>query len=153
MATTTKKQEGAEDLLGSMSEEDTSDNVEKRDEDLLSDMDGSGSEAWVPEKPGDGIQGYVVRMDDKLPDQYKDDETVPVVTIQVRNTSGIADGETRRIMAYATVLRNEVRDAELKHGDFVAVKYIEDRPRKNAKPGEKPVKIYVVSSRKKAPPF
>lgn len=92
------------------------------DADLLDGLnDDDGAEAWVPENPGEGIQGTVISVTDDMPDQYKANETVPVVTIET------ADGTHYRIMGFHGVLRKEIRQHAPRVGDTFAVRYFGEK--------------------------
>ncbi len=126
------------DLLKKLAESESAEQ-----DDLLSGLDDTAdAEAWVPEDAGEGIQGTVVDSTDDMPDQFKDDETVPVVTIET------AEGEHYRIIGYSTTLRKEIRRTAPRPGDLFAVKYFGQRAKKTGKFAGKPVHIYKAALRR-----
>lgn len=114
--------------------------------DLLTGMLDSGAAAWVPEEPGEGIQGTVIAYEE-IPAKYKRageemGDTDPTVTVEM------ADGTRLRVLGFGAVLRRELRQASLEVGDTVAVKYFgTDTVKKGAFAGTE-FKKYSVASRK-----
>lgn len=109
--------------------------------DLLAEIDDTGAPAWVPEEKGDGVQGVVVFVDEQ-PDEYKDGETVPVLTLKV------SDDESVRVIGFSSVLRREIRKHDPQKGDTFAVKYLGEKELKSGKFKGKPYKHYATAIRK-----
>ncbi len=113
------------DLLADIQNEDQTSNVQDPDEefDLLSEMNESDAEAWVPfddESVPDGIQGTVTHIGTVTQEAKYGGNDVPY--IEIRDKTGKMWG----IRGYATVLANQLNreiDAGLKNGDLLAVVY------------------------------
>jgi len=105
----------------------TDDLLDELDEDfdLLATIEEDGSEGWVPEKVGEGIQGVVLKVGETKSDFS--DEMAPTVTIETK------DGNKYRIIGYGAVLRREILDADPKPGDLFAVKYFGEKAIKKGK--------------------
>lgn len=101
-----------------MAKKDLLDEVGLDDEeefDLLDEIEEDDAEAWVPENPGDGVQGVILKIGETRSDFS--DIPAPTITLETK------EGNKVRVIAYSTVLRNEVNDAKLQPGDLFAVKY------------------------------
>jgi hypothetical protein len=112
--------------------------------DLLDEMQDDDAEAWVPEEPGDGIQGVVIKRGTTRSD-YDDDKVVPTMTIRVKS------GECFRIVGYSSVLAREIIDQDPQPGDTVALKYFGEKTVKRGKFAGKPYKHTGLLVRKPVP--
>lgn len=110
------------------------------DFDLLDSVLEDDSEGWVPDKPGDGIQGVVIKVGETKSDFS--DELAPTVTIETK------DGSKFRIIGYGSVLRREMVDADPKPGDTFACKYFGTKKIKNGKWAGKDYKHFGVAVRR-----
>lgn len=108
--------------------------------DLLDQVVEDDSEGWVPDKPGEGIQGVVVKVGETRSDFS--DEVVPSVTIETK------EGDKLRIIGYGAVLRRELYDADPHPGDLLAVKYFGEKPIKKGKWAGKNYKHFGVAVRR-----
>lgn len=108
--------------------------------DLLDEVVEDDSEGWVPEKPGEGIQGVVVKVGETRSDFS--DEVVPTVTVETKT------GDKFRIIGYGAVLRRELYDADPKPGDLIAVKYFGEKAIKKGKWAGKNYKHFGVAVRR-----
>ena len=118
---------------------DEFDDVEDGD-DLLDSVLEDDSEGWVPEKPGDGVQGVVIKVGETKSDFS--DELAPTVTLETK------DGSKFRIIGYGSVLRREIVDADPQPGDLMAVKYFGVKKIKNGKWAGKDYKHFGVAVRR-----
>jgi hypothetical protein len=118
------------------------------DDDLLGEIDEDDSEGWVPENPGEGIQGEVIKVGETRSDFARDgeDPMVPTVTIKTKT------GEKYRIIGYGAVLKREMQDADPQVGDLFAIKYFGDKTVKKGKWAGKPYKHFGVAVRRAARP-
>lgn len=127
--------------------------MSKDDDDLFDEIDGvddgddlldsvleDDSEGWVPEKPGDGVQGVVIKIGETKSDFS--DELAPTVTIET------SDGSKLRIIGYGSVLRREIVDADPHPGDLFACKYFGEKKIKNGKWAGKNYKHYGIAVRR-----
>jgi hypothetical protein len=110
------------------------------DFDLLDSVLEDDSEGWVPEKPGDGIQGVVIKVGETKSDFS--DELAPTVTIETK------DGSKFRIIGYGSVLRREIQDADPHPGDLFACKYFGEKKIKNGKWAGKNYKHFGIAVRR-----
>ena len=113
-------------------------------DDLLDQVIEDDSEGWVPEKPGEGIAGRVIKVGVTRSDFAKDgeDPNVPTVTIQT------ADGTKLRVIGYSAVLKRELSDANPEVGDRIAVKFFGEKKLKTGKFAGRPFKHFGVIVRK-----
>lgn len=125
-------EEELDDLLDEMGGTD--------DLDLLDEIDEDDSEGWVPETPGEGLQGTVTRVGTTSSDF--DDDPVPTVTVETKV------GEKFRIIGYGAVLKRELIDNDPQVGDLLAVKYFGEKTIKKGKYAGKPYKHYGVAVRR-----
>lgn len=112
------------------------------DLDLLDEVQEDDAEGWVPDKPGEGIQGVVVKVGETRSDFS--DELCPTVTIETK------DGDKYRIIGYGTVLRREIQDADPKPGDLFACKYFGEKPIKKGKWAGKNYKHFGIAVRRRS---
>lgn len=110
------------------------------DFDLLNSVLEDDSEGWVPEKPGDGIQGVVIKVGETKSDFS--DELAPTVTVETK------DGNKFRIIGYGSVLRREIQDADPQPGDLFACKYFGEKKIKNGRWAGKDYKHFGVAVRR-----
>jgi len=107
----------SDDLLASMGSGTETDAVH----DLLSGLgEGSDASAWVPKKPGEGVQGTVLSRsttESKFRNAEGGFTICPVVVISD------ATGEKVRVIGYASVLRKEIEECDPQPGDLFAAKY------------------------------
>ena len=125
-----------EDLFEGFGDED--------DTDLLNEVEEDDSEGWVPENPGEGIQGVIIKIGETRSD-FEDDPAkamVPVWTLQTR------DGNKWRVIGYGAVLKREMQDAGAEIGDLAAIKYFGEKPIKKGRFAGNPYKHYGVAVRK-----
>jgi len=88
------------------------------DGDLLNEIEEDESEAWVPDGPGDGIQGVVYKTGTTRSEFHQGDEALrPTVWLKTK------DGDKFRVIGYSGVLKNELVNNDPKVGDLIAVKY------------------------------
>lgn len=120
--------EQSQDLVDEMFGEAGGDDLSGAD-DLLDEVIEDDSEGWVPDKPGEGIAGRVVKVGETRSDFASGDEDsmCPTVTIL---TSG---GDKLRVIGYPAVLKREIKDANPEVGDLMAVKYFGEKPIKNGR--------------------
>jgi hypothetical protein len=114
------------------------------DADLLDQVEEDDSEGWVPENPGDGIQGVIVRIGETRSD-FEDDPgkaMVPTWTLQTK------DGGKWRVIGYGAVLKREMQDSGAEIGDLAAIKFFGEKPIKKGKFAGKLYKHYGVAVRK-----
>jgi hypothetical protein len=116
-------------------------------DDLLNQVDEDDSEGWVPTEKGEGIAGVVVkigqtRSDFADPGAPDEEAMCPTVTIRTK------DGTKWRVIGYGAVLKRELRDADLKIGDTLAVKYFGERLMKKGRFAGKPYKHFGVAVRR-----
>jgi hypothetical protein len=71
-----------------------------------------------------------------------EDPMVPTVTIQTR------DGDKFRVIGYGAVLKRELKDADPRVGDRIAVKYFGEKPIKKGRFAGKPYKHFGVVVRR-----
>lgn len=116
------------------------------DDDLLNEVIEDDSEGWVPDKPGEGIAGRVIKVGETRSDFAKDgeDPMVPTVTIQT------SDGTKLRVIGYSAVLKRELNDANPEVGDRIAVKYFGTKKLKTGKFQGRDFKHFGVIVRKPA---
>lgn len=109
-------------------------------DDLLNEVEEDDSEGWVPTEKGEGIAGIVVKVGETRSDFANDgeDPMVPTVTIQTR------DGDKFRVIGYGAVLKRELKDADPRVGDRIAVKYFGEKPIKKGRFAGKPYKHFGV---------
>lgn len=115
-------------------------NLDDEDFDLLDSVMEDDSEGWVPDKPGDGVQGVVIKVGETKSDFS--DELAPTVTIETK------DGSKFRIIGYGSVLRREIQDADPNPGDIFAVKYFGEKKIKNGKWAGRDYKHFGVAVRR-----
>ena len=113
---------------------------EDDEDDLLDQVVEDDAEGWVPEKPGEGIQGVVVKVGETRSDFS--DEMAPTVTIETKS------GDKLRVIGYGAVLRRELYDADPKPGDRIAVKYFGEKTIKKGKWAGKQYKHFGVVVRR-----
>lgn len=113
-------------------------------DDLLNEVEEDDSEGWVPTEKGEGIAGIVVKVGETRSDFANDgeDPMVPTVTIQTR------DGDKYRVIGYGAVLKRELKDADPRVGDRIAVKYFGEKPIKKGRFAGKPYKHFGVVVRR-----
>lgn len=109
--------------------------------DLLDEVIEDDSYGWIPEVPGDGVQGVVLKKGVTTSDFS--DEPVPTVTIETDS------GEKIRITGYGAVLRRELEDADVEPGDLLAVKYFGEKPIQRGRYAGKMYKHYGVAVRRR----
>jgi hypothetical protein len=109
-------------------------------DDLLNQVEEDDSEGWVPTEKGEGIAGIVVKVGETRSDFANDgeDPMVPTVTIQTR------DGDKYRVIGYGAVLKRELKDADPRVGDRIAVKFFGEKPIKKGRFAGKPYKHFGV---------
>ena len=114
-------------------------------DDLLGEVEEDDSEGWVPKEKGEGIAGIVVKIGETRSDFANDgeDPMCPTVTIQTK------DGTKWRVIGYGAVLKREIKDADPKVGDMMAVKYFGEKPIKSGRFAGKPYKHFGVVVRRK----
>lgn len=114
-------------------------------DDLLDEVEEDDSEGWVPTEKGEGIAGVVVKVGETRSDFANDgeDPMCPTVTVQTK------DGTKWRVIGYGAVLKRELRDADPKVGDLIAVKYFGEKPIKNGRFAGRPYKHFGVVVRRK----
>lgn len=114
-------------------------------DDLLNEVEEDDSEGWVPTEKGEGIAGIVVKVGETRSDFANDgeDPMVPTVTIQTR------DGDKFRVIGYGAVLKRELKDADPRVGDRIAVKYFGEKPIKKGRFAGKPYKHFGVVVKRK----
>lgn len=114
-------------------------------DDLLNEVEEDDSEGWVPTEKGEGIAGIVVKVGETRSDFANDgeDPMVPTVTIQTR------DGDKYRVIGYGAVLKRELKDADPRVGDRIAVKYFGEKPIKKGRFAGKPYKHFGVVVKRK----
>jgi hypothetical protein len=122
------------DLLDGLTEDDT------EVIDLLDTIDDSDAPAWIPETPGEGIQGKLVSKYE-IDDDYNHGEKVPVWVVQV------SDDENLRVTGFQTVLRREMKEKDPPIGATVAVKRLNDRTATKGKGAGKPYPVVKVAFR------
>lgn len=125
------KKNDDDDLLGE---------VGTNDDDLLGEVIEDDSEGWVPDKPGEGVQGQVLKVGETRSD-FSDD-MAPTVTLLTK------DGAKLRVIGFGAVLRRELLDADPKPGDTVAIKYFGEKTIKKGKYAGKPYKHFGVAVRR-----
>jgi hypothetical protein len=139
----TASQDDVDEMFGApapgTSEEDFADV-----DDLLNEVEEDDSEGWVPTEKGEGIAGVVVKVGETRSDFANDgeDPMVPTVTIQTR------DGDKFRVIGYGAVLKRELKDADPRVGDKIAVKYFGEKPIKKGRFAGKPYKHFGVVVRR-----
>lgn len=109
-------------------------------DDLLDTVEEDDSEGWVPKEKNEGIAGIVVKIGETRSDfaNEGDDPMCPTVTIQTK------DGTKWRVIGYGAVLKRELKDADPKIGDKMAVKYFGEKPIKSGRFAGKPYKHFGV---------
>jgi hypothetical protein len=109
-------------------------------DDLLDKVEEDDSEGWVPTEKGEGIAGIVVKISETRSDfaNEGEDPMCPTVTIQTK------DGTKWRVIGYGAVLKRELKDADPRVGDKIAVKYWGEKPIKNGRFAGKPYKHFGV---------
>lgn len=114
-------------------------------DDLLDTVEEDDSEGWVPKEKGEGIAGIVVKVGETRSDFANDNEDpmCPTVTVQTK------DGTKWRVIGYGSVLKRELKDADPKVGDMMAVKYFGEKPIKSGKFQGRPYKHFGVVVRRK----
>jgi hypothetical protein len=125
-----------EDLLNEVSDDEAD-----LEGDLLDEIEDDDAEGWVPEEPGEGIQGVVIKRGTTRSD-YDDDKVVPTVTIKAK------DGTKWRIIGYGSVLAREILDQDPQPGDLLAVKYFGEKLVKKGKFAGRPYKHFGLMVRK-----
>jgi len=103
--------------------------------DLLDNMTDEGAPAWVPEEPGEGIQGRLVSVSQGTGDYG----SYPVWVVD------LGDDNKVRVNGFGTVLSREMQDANAEPGDTVAVKFFGDKEIQNGKWKGKMYKHYKVA--------
>lgn len=114
-------------------------------DDLLDEVEEDDSEGWVPTEKGEGIAGIVIKVGETRSDFANDgeDPMVPTVTIQT------SSGDKFRVIGYGAVLKRELKDADPRVGDRIAVKYFGEKPIKKGRFAGKPYKHFGVAVRRK----
>lgn len=109
-------------------------------DDLLDEVEEDDSEGWVPSEKGEGIAGIVIKIGETRSDfaNEGDDPMCPTVTLQTK------DGTKWRVIGYGAVLKRELKDADPRVGDRMAVKYFGEKPIKNGRFAGKPYKHFGV---------
>jgi hypothetical protein len=148
MAPSTKAKDTGQDDVDKMFEgNDDGDGVEVGDDidDLLNEVEEDDSEGWVPTEKGEGIAGVVLKVGETRSDFADPDDKdpmCPTVTLQTK------DGTKWRVIGYGAVLKRELRDADPKPGDTLAVKYFGEKPIKKGRFQGKPYKHFGVAVRR-----
>lgn len=112
------------------------------EDDLLDSIPEEAGEPWMPE-PGEGIQGEVIERFE-VPDEMKENETVPCLTLRDR------DGDFWSVRGYRTILRREIRDTDPQIGDTWACRYIGPQEIKKGKFKGKDAHVYKARVRRAA---
>lgn len=110
-------------------------------DDLLNQVEEDDSEGWVPTERGEAISGVVTKVSEIKSDFASDsdpDPMCPTVTIETK------DGKFR-VIGYSSVLKREIRDADPKVGDLMAVKFWGERLLKKGKFAGRPYKHFSVA--------
>lgn len=141
--TRTAAQDDVDEMFGAPAPSTEPDDFADVD-DLLNEVEEDDSEGWVPTEKGEGIAGIVVKVGETRSDFANDgeDPMVPTVTIQTR------DGDKYRVIGYGAVLKRELKDADPRVGDRIAVKYFGEKPIKKGRFAGKPYKHFGVVVRR-----
>jgi hypothetical protein len=141
--TRTAAQDDVDEMFGAPAPSTEPDDFADVD-DLLNEVEEDDSEGWVPTEKGEGIAGIVVKVGETRSDFANDgeDPMVPTVTIQTR------DGDKFRVIGYGAVLKRELKDADPRVGDRIAVKYFGEKPIKKGRFAGKPYKHFGVVVRR-----
>lgn len=110
-------------------------------DDLLNSVQEDDAEGWVPTERGEAISGVVTKVGETRSDfaTSEDEAMCPTVTIQVK------DGTKYRVIGFGTVLRRELKDANPKVGDLMAVKFWGEKILKKGKFAGRPYKHFSVA--------
>jgi hypothetical protein len=137
--TSTSVQDDVDEMFGKDAPGTSEDDFADVD-DLLDEVEEDDSEGWVPSEKGEGIAGIVIKVGETRSDFAADGENpmCPTVTIQTR------DGSKFRVIGYGAVLKRELKDADPRVGDRIAVKYFGEKPIKKGRFAGKPYKHFGV---------
>lgn len=119
-------------------------------DDLLDEVEEDDSEGWVPTEKGEGLVGIVVKVGETRSDYARPGENpmVPNVTLECLDPSDPNKTVKWRIIGYGAVLQRELKDADPKPGDRMAIKYFGEKILKKGPYAGKTYKHYGVSMRR-----